>query len=171
MRNAVDAPRKEPNRHAGVKCDVVTLAKGLLAAMIAHDPEKAPLDSDVRYTENGQPLAIGDGLWRTLTARGEHAVYLTGEQDVGVFTPTLETDIPGQLMLRIRHSQGRIIEIEALIVRQEIPMLGKLIGTSTLMAPPQLADFDARGSQAGTLRSPSEYPTRSSTRSPRRPLT
>jgi hypothetical protein len=28
-------------------------------------------------------------------------------------------------------------------VRQEIPMLGKLIGTSTLMAPPQLADFDA----------------------------
>ena len=51
--------------------------------MIAHDPVKAPLASDVRYTENGQPLAIGDGLWRTLTARAEHALYLTGEQDVG----------------------------------------------------------------------------------------
>ena len=34
-------------------------------------------------------------------------------------------------------------EIEALIVRQEIPMLGKLLGTTTLFAPPQLADFDA----------------------------
>jgi hypothetical protein len=60
-----------------------------------------------------------------------------------VFTGTVETDIAGELTLRIRERQGRITEIEALIVRQEIPMLGKLIGTSTLMAPPQLADFDA----------------------------
>jgi hypothetical protein len=111
--------------------------------MIAHDPAKAPLDKDVRYTENGQPLAIGDGLWRTLTARGEHGLYLAGEQDVAVFTPTVETDIAGQLTLRVRQRQGRITEIEALTVRQEIPMLGKLIGTGTLMAPPQLADFDA----------------------------
>jgi hypothetical protein len=144
MRNAIDAPRTQPERHAGQNCCAITLAKGLLAAMIAHDPKKARLGSDVRYTENGQPLAVGDGLWRTLTASGEHAVYLTGEQDTGVFTPTLETEIPGQLMLRIRHDwQGRITEIEALIVRQEIPLLGKLLGTTTLFAPPQLADFDA----------------------------
>jgi hypothetical protein len=111
--------------------------------MIAHDPTKAPLHSDVHYTENGQPLAIGDGLWRTLSARGEHGLYLLDDRDLGVFSSTLETDIPGQLMLRIRQRRGRITEIEALIVRQEIPMLGELIGTGTLMAPPQIADFDA----------------------------
>jgi hypothetical protein len=60
-----------------------------------------------------------------------------------VFASTVETDIPGQLTLRVREQQGRITEIEALIVRQEIPMLGSLIGTSTLFAPSQLADFDA----------------------------
>jgi hypothetical protein len=146
MRNADDRPPAAPARRAGERCDEACarpLVDGLLAAMIAHDPAKAPLDATVRYTENGQPLAIGDGLWRTVTARGEHGLYLVGEQDVGVFTSTVETDIPGQLTLRLRQRQGRITEIEALIVRQEIPMLGKLIGTSTLMAPPQLADFDA----------------------------
>lgn len=119
------------------------LVDGVLAAMIAHDPAKAPLAPDVRYTENGQPLAVGDGLWRTLTARASAALYLTGERDIAVFTPTVETDIPGQLTLRLREKEGRVTEIEALIVRQEIPLLGKLLGTTTLFAPPQLADFDA----------------------------
>jgi hypothetical protein len=161
MRNAVDAPPKAPARRAGERCDDACarpLVDGLLAAMIAHDPGKAPLDESVRYTENGQPLAIGDGLWRTLTARGEHGLYLVGAEDVGVFTPTVETDIPGQLTLRIRERQGRITEIEALIVRQEIPMLGKLIGTSTLMAPPQLADFDATRFANGSTALAAEVP-------------
>jgi hypothetical protein len=146
MRNAVDRPPAAPARRAGERCDescARPLVDSLLAAMIAHDPAKAPLDKDARYTENGQPLAIGDGLWRTLTARGAHDLYLVGEQDVGVLASSVETDIAGQLTLRIRQRQGRITEIEALIVRQEIPMLGKLIGTGTLMAPPQIADFDA----------------------------
>ena len=145
MRNAIDNPPAAPARRSGEHCDrscARTLMDGLLGAMIAHDPAKAPLDGNVRYTENGQPLAIGDGLWRTLTARGANPLYLVGDQDVGIFTSTVETDIAGQLTLRVRQRQGRITEIEALTVRQEIPMLGKLIGTSTLMAPPQLADFD-----------------------------
>ncbi len=146
MRNAIDAAPRAPARRAGDRCDDACarpLVDRVLAAMIAHDPAKAPLAPDVRYTENGQPLAIGDGLWRTLTARAEHALYLTGEQDVAIFTPTVETDIPGQLTLRLREKDGRVTEIEALIVRQEIPLLGKLLGTTTLFAPPQLADFDA----------------------------
>jgi hypothetical protein len=146
MRNAIDAATTVPVRRSGDRCDDACarpLVDRVLAAMIAHDPKKAPLAPDVRYTENGQPLAIGDGLWRTLTARAEHALYLAGEQDVAVFTPTVETDIPGQLTLRLRESKGLVTEIEALIVRQEIPLLGKLLGTTTLFAPPQLADFDA----------------------------
>ena len=146
MRNVLDRPLAAPARRAGERCDSACArasVDAVLAAMLAHDPKKAPLDASVRYTENGQPLSVGDGLWRTLTARGDGALYLSDDRDAGVFASTVETDIPGQLTLRLRRAQGRITEIEALIVRQEIPMLGKLIGTSTLMAPPQLADFDA----------------------------
>ena len=151
-----------PARRPGDRCDDACarpLVDGVLAAMIAHDPAKAPLAPDVRYTENGQPLAVGDGLWRTLTARAEHSLYLTGEQDVGVFTPTVETDIPGQLTLRLRETGGRVTEIEALIVRQEIPLLGKLLGTTTLFAPPQIADFDATRFEKTAETLASEVPT------------
>ena len=46
------------------RCDAACarpLIDGVLAAMIAHAPAKAPLDKDA-LPENGQPLAIGDGL-------------------------------------------------------------------------------------------------------------
>ena len=150
MQSAYDTRPAAPARVAATEpCDAActrTLIDGLLAAMIAHDPARAPLAANVRYTENGQPLAIGDGLWRTLTARGNYNVYLAAEAggDPALFGSIVETDIPGMLSLRIRQQAGKITEIEALAVRQEIPMLGKLIGTGTLMAPPQLADLDAR---------------------------
>ncbi|MCC7463600.1 MAG: hypothetical protein IT480_14195 [Gammaproteobacteria bacterium] len=149
MRSAFDARVAAPSRVASAAgCDAActrTLIDTVLAAMIAHDPTQAPLAANVRYTENGQPLAIGDGLWRTLTARGSYHIYLAadGGSDPGYFGSIVETDIPGMLTLRVRQQGGQISEIEALAVRQEIAMLGKLIGTGTLMAPPQLADLDA----------------------------
>ena len=36
-----------------------------LAAVIAHDPSQLPLSGDVKYTENEQRLAVGDGFWQT----------------------------------------------------------------------------------------------------------
>lgn len=149
MKSALDDPPAAPPRTAATEaCDrrcARSLIDGVLAAMIARDPSKAPLAPNVRYTENGQPLNIGDGLWKTLTARGAYNLYLAAGRggDPALFGSIVETDIPGQLSLRLRQHAGRITEIEALVVRQEIPMLGKLIGTGTLFAPPQLANFDA----------------------------
>ena len=159
MRSVLDNPPPAPARVAPTEgCDQVcarSLIDRLLTAMIARDPSKAALASDVRYTENGQPLPIGEGLWRTLTGRGipgdstavarpSYSVYLAAADggDPALFGSILETDIAGQVSLRVRQREGRITEIEALVVRQEIAMLGKLIGTGTLFAPPQLADFD-----------------------------
>jgi hypothetical protein len=141
-------PPAPPRAPATESCDqgcTRQLVDTLLAAMIAHDPSKAPLAPRVRYTENGQPLAVGEGMWRTITARGSYNIYLAAASgcDPGFFGSIVETDIPGQLSLRVRQQDGRITEIEALVVRQEIAMLGKLIGTGTLMAPPQVVEFDS----------------------------
>jgi len=38
-----------------------------LAAAKAHDASTLPLDVSVKYTENGQRVNVGDGLWRTFT--------------------------------------------------------------------------------------------------------
>jgi len=49
-------------------CDRICLtriADAYFAAMAAHDPTKAPLAANVRFTEQTQVKPIGDGLWKT----------------------------------------------------------------------------------------------------------
>ena len=39
-------------------------------AMLAHDPAGMPSDKDVRFTEDSHELKLGEGLWKTVTAKG-----------------------------------------------------------------------------------------------------
>src|SRR5688572_33004739 len=58
-----------------VNCDRACL-EGLidqyLAAVVAHDPSKLPLSKDVKYSENDQMLAVGDGFWKTASGVGNY---------------------------------------------------------------------------------------------------
>lgn len=135
----------------------------LLAAFITRDHAHLPLAADVRYTENGQSLKVGDGLWGTLSRyvgetntpesgsgavrpphyridfadhAGAEAVYFGG---------TVETATPGMLALRLKLRGDRISEIEAVCVREERP--GERGGTVTLFQPSLLTHFVAAGYQ------------------------
>jgi len=120
------------------QCDHGCLEKqvdNLLQAMLAHDPERLPLATSVKYTENGQLLAPGDGLWGTLTGLGEYKLTLTDEQNglAGFYGTIIETDVPGVLTLRLKVDDDRITQIEAIVFREE--KVGERGGTLTLMAP------------------------------------
>ncbi|HEV8396989.1 MAG TPA: hypothetical protein VGQ37_22060 [Vicinamibacterales bacterium] len=41
------------------------IADAYIAALVAHDPAKAPLAPNVTFTEQAQVRAIGEGLWKT----------------------------------------------------------------------------------------------------------
>ena len=43
----------------------------------ANRPTRVPLAASVRFTEDGQQLLIGDGLWNTLRARGPYRLFVT----------------------------------------------------------------------------------------------
>ncbi len=98
-------------------------AAQVLAALIAHDPAQAPLAPNVRYTENDQLLAIGDGLWGTATQVGSYQVTFTDPtQNAAVFLGRLtELDVPGVLAMRLKVANGLITEIEAVLPREELP--------------------------------------------------
>ncbi len=131
----------------------------VLQAMMDHDPKKAPLAADVRYTENGQALTPGDGLWGTATAiamPGDGLAALgpnssafklaladpaTGQ--VGYLGAVNENGTPGMLALRIKETGGKATEIEAVVVREE--STGPRGGTVTLFAPRLLAPFNPKG--------------------------
>lgn len=105
-------------------CDSACLASSvdqLVAAMKAHDPKRAPLADMVKYTEDDQQLAIGGGLWGTLTELGTYRIRMTdAAQGQALYIARVtETDLPGILVLRVQVQGRRITGIEATIVREE----------------------------------------------------
>ncbi len=120
----------------------------VLQAMLAHDPSRLPLAKGVRYSENGQFLALGDGLWATAGkiempgAGGYAARFADGASGTaGYWGSTNENGTTGVLALRIKTAAGRISEIEAIDVREEAQ--GPRGGTVTLMRPPLPVEFKA----------------------------
>src|ERR1700733_4166587 len=51
-----------------------------LDALVKHDPKLVPLTRNVKFTENGQRLDPGDGLWRSMAAKGSYRLFVTDTQ-------------------------------------------------------------------------------------------
>jgi hypothetical protein len=51
------------------------LVNQYLAALVAHDPKRLPLSTDVKYTENDQEMEVGDGFWKTVEGLGNYKHY------------------------------------------------------------------------------------------------
>jgi len=127
-----------------------TVTDQVLQAMLAHDASRLPLAKGVRYSENGQFLALNDGLWLTAgkittpaagAAAGTYATRLADPASgtAAYWGITNENGTTGVLALRIKLAAGKITEIEAIDVREEAQ--GPRGGTMTLMRPPLPVEF------------------------------
>ena len=108
----------------GGRCDRACLegfVDRYLDAVVAHDPAQAPLAPAVRFTENGQRLRPGDGLWNTASARGPYKLYVADAEagHVGFFGTIRENGKPAILALRLAIVEGEITEAETLVARSE----------------------------------------------------
>jgi hypothetical protein len=86
-----------------------------LTAVIAHDPKRAPLSADVKYTENNQVIPVGDGFWKTAQGRGKYThIFADPEGGQVAFMGTMmEAGAPILMSLRLRIELGRITEVES----------------------------------------------------------
>lgn len=96
-----------------------------LDAVIDNNPDAVALSSNVRFTENGQQLAVGDGLWNSMKSKGTYRLFTADVPagQIGVLA-TIEEDHanPAQgtgalLGLRLRIEDDEIIEIEQFVAR------------------------------------------------------
>jgi hypothetical protein len=118
-----------------------SFADVLATALLRRDPHILPGASTLRYTENGQQLAVGDGLWGTVTAFGDRIVAVDPVAQTAVLVAaTVETDVPGLLFARFALDGDQVAELEAVIVRHEFT--GERGGTLTLFAPRLRRGFD-----------------------------
>jgi hypothetical protein len=90
-----------------------------LDALAANDPSRLPVTQTVKYTEDGQRLDLGDGLWNTATGRGTYKFYMEDPHagEVAFFGTMREAGEPIILALRLKIEQRKIDEAEAIVVR------------------------------------------------------
>lgn len=134
-----------------------TILRQTLRAMVAHDFTGLPLEEDAVYSENGQFIALGDGLWETLGqvdvpgADGSYAATYADQASgtAAYWGLSREQTTPGVLALRIKVDidSGRISEVEAIAIRAESS--GPRGGTMTLMRPPLPVEW--QGASPGPL--------------------
>jgi hypothetical protein len=114
--------------------ELLGLGHSVLDALTAHNPSAAPLAASVRYTENGQPVSVGEGLWSSVTA--QRLSWLLADVETRqalVFAVLAEGDAPLMAAFRLRVDGQRCTEIEALVSRR---------GQSSIFAPERLSQFN-----------------------------
>jgi hypothetical protein len=92
-----------------------------LDSLVAHDPSKAPLAPNARFTEDAKELRVGDGLWRTAS---KLRPFRTDFLDVATGTAAThavveENGAPVLLAARLRVVDRRITEVETIVVRSQ----------------------------------------------------
>jgi hypothetical protein len=131
-----------PGTAASAACDRECLngvAEKYIAAMLAHDPSKAPLAKKARYTENGIELPLPDGLWRTVQSIGPYRLFVTDpkEGSVGFFIKAMENGTTVLVSTRLKVVRGQITEMESYAAR-----LSNTVGgaQAALLGPEVLGD-------------------------------
>ena len=96
-------------------------------AVIDNNPAALPLAADVRFTEDGQRLVIGDGLWNTMKAKGNYRLFVTDVKASQVaFIGTIQEDhrdpalgTMALIAVRLKVENQTITQIEQVVVRNE----------------------------------------------------
>jgi hypothetical protein len=154
---AVATAAPDPALQGAVQCDRACLQQAVdqvLAAMVAHDASKLPLAPGVRYTENGQALALNDGFWNTASGRGRYSHYfLDPRTDQAGFMGVVKENGDDVIMaMRIALQGRRISEIETVMGRSGLGAAGPN-GAKTLEAmgkPDDIWDRDIPPAERAT---------------------
>jgi hypothetical protein len=136
-------------------CDRVCLGDLVtqyLKAMAAHNPAALPVAPNVQFTENGDVLKLGDGLWRTASGLG---TYRQDILDVSGHTAATQAVVleegnkPVLFALRLKERYGKISQIETMVVPHDQSSLifdpaGYEKGNEQMTFVPPASEIDSR---------------------------
>jgi hypothetical protein len=102
------------------KACLTGIADAYFAALVAHDPSKAPMAPRAKATENTMAVNIGDGLWKTASeAPSNFKIYVPDpvSGQLGAIVLMKDAGKPVQLALRLKVVNKQITEAEHVISR------------------------------------------------------
>ena len=115
------APAAAQGRAACDRTCLTGLLDRYVDALVAREPSRLPVAATVKFTENGQRLDLGDGLWHTVTGKGGYRLDMADvEAGQAILMGTVrEADTPTIFVLRLGVVDRRIAEIETLVIRNK----------------------------------------------------
>jgi hypothetical protein len=104
-------------------CDrncLIGFARGYMASLKAHRPGDAPVAKTVMFTENNVPLALGDGLWGTISDVSADAMEVADAEtgNAAWFGYVKEHGEPAIYAMRIKVVDKKITEVETVVHRK-----------------------------------------------------
>ena len=92
---------------------------GYVAGLAVKDPSKVAVADAVRITEDTKPIALGDGLWKTITALRPYRLDFIDVREgaAATFAVAEEAGKPALVAVRVKVINRRITEIESMVVR------------------------------------------------------
>jgi hypothetical protein len=112
-----EAAAADCNRDRKCLADVMNT---YMQALVKHDPATLPTTRNVKYTENGVRITLGDGLWQTAVAMPTYRLDLVDEEEgqVGLLGRISENGNHNWFAVRLKVEPDRkVSEIETLINR------------------------------------------------------
>ena len=102
-----------------------SLMDGYLQALQRHDPSGLKVAPNVRFTENGVAIPLGEALWVTISSLGQyrHDFFDPTTGGVATYVTMRENGTPGYLMVRLKVVKGQLTEIETVVNRDAPPSL------------------------------------------------
>lgn len=132
------------------RAGLIKLADDYFAALLAHDPKKAPLASDVKTVENAKRIKLGEGLWKTTSAAPTEfriVVPDTVSQQVGGMVMIQSDGKPAQVGFRLKVVDGKVVEAEHMFAiprEQSLANLQKLRAGILMEVPYEYRDSRGR---------------------------
>ena len=123
---ALPAAAQAPGERSAVyplDCDrncLIGFARSYMAALKAHRPSEVPAAKSVMFTENNVPLAIGDGLWGTVSDVSADALEVADAEtgNAAWFGYVREHGEPAIYAMRIKVVDKKITEVETVVHRK-----------------------------------------------------
>ncbi len=99
---------------------LVQAMTGYLDALAAHDPGRLRTAPGVRFTEDGAPMQLGDGLWATNGGLGPFRLDFDDpvRGEAGALVTVKENGAIALMALRLKVVGGRIKEVESVLARK-----------------------------------------------------
>lgn len=117
----IGLPAAAPAQRSCDRACLTGIADAYVAALVAHDPARAPIAPSIVTIENLAKIKPGEGIWKTLSG-GPTAFRIVVpdavSQQVGYLAVLQEGGKPIQLGLRLKVQNGKVVEAEHLIVHE-----------------------------------------------------